>query len=806
MSTNALKLAQNFPAALRSLPQWVIAYADKAPYDPKGASVQNPSGRASVTDPSTWGTFDQALQSYIAWSEDAPKKWIGIGFVLVGGQNVSIIDLDDKPEKPLSVEQQNLHNVIRAKFESYTEKSLSGRGVHIIVGGSIPRGVHRDSVEVYSDARYMICTGDIIGAQPKLITNQQENLDILYDLLRPEDSYDYEVEDGPVTMNDYELVEKCSSFNNENNKFTRLYNGDWESLGYPSASEADIALLAILAFYSRNNEQVISVFRSSDLANPQKRLKHRKITENDKYLLRSLAVIRRQQSRDKFAEEQVVQELDSGRVSFDVKQTTTERQNITSNQSWPPGLVGDIARYIYSTAYRQVPEVAITGALGFFAGICARSYNISNKGLNLYIVLVGKTGIGKDGIHSGTDALYEALSDSIPQIFCFKGGTFASAPALLRQLSENPCFCSYYGEFGETLRVITDPNASEVPSMLRRSILELYGTSGANRTYRPHSYSDKMKNIPPIQNPCFTLVGEGTQSSVFKGLSEDNITSGLVPRFIIVEACGDRPNPNPNAGITPPPELLERISRVVQVAISTAANGTCSNVGVNPGAHTILTNYDRECTEIINSHDTDFHIQVELANRAAENAMRLAALLAVGRDEHSPYVTEVEAQWAVDFVKKSVALVTAKFTDGSTDNSTANGDSYYSVNDLVATFIKAWFNMSAKERMDRGFHKSIAELTGPIIPDLFLKDAVRMLGRGFQLTKEQRVTMKALNMRTLKELLKFMEESGYLVKVRIDAYQEYTQSLTGSELVSAMKVTLYRVSTGYLNEIGLRID
>ena len=147
------------PAELTALPQWVCAYANKVPINPK-------TGRnASVTDPTTWGTFVEAVAA------GCPH----IGFVFTEQDPYTGIDLDD----PLTTEQKKRHGKIVREFESYTETSRSGNGVHIIVKGKIPCAVKRDKFEVYDRGRYFIMTGKHIDGYPDTIEERQGLLDRL---------------------------------------------------------------------------------------------------------------------------------------------------------------------------------------------------------------------------------------------------------------------------------------------------------------------------------------------------------------------------------------------------------------------------------------------------------------------------------------------------------------------------------------------------------------------------------------------------------------------------------------------------
>lgn len=146
------------PAELKAYPQFVCwkygpvrsdGARPKPPYDPKTGQL------ADVSNPSTWGTYVDAREAFIAGGYD------GIGFVLTEADPYAFIDLDNNTNDP-AVHKRNV-DVILA-FDSYTEVSPSGTGFHIIVLGKVPSGRKRDGIEIYSQLRYMTLTGAIYHA------------------------------------------------------------------------------------------------------------------------------------------------------------------------------------------------------------------------------------------------------------------------------------------------------------------------------------------------------------------------------------------------------------------------------------------------------------------------------------------------------------------------------------------------------------------------------------------------------------------------------------------------------------------
>jgi primase-polymerase (primpol)-like protein len=233
---------------LRALSQWVVANADKNLRDPKSG------GQAKTNDPSTWGTFEQAAVY-------ADKHGLRVGFVFTDADPFTGIDLDNKPERPLTPEQWAIHERILNAFESYTERSTSGRGYHIIVKGRVPAGVHngKDEVEVYSSGRYFIMTGDVV--RDAAIAECQPLLDRLYEEMRPAPRLELPAPSLP-SASDLEVLAKVRA--RYGDRTDNLSRGNWSDY-HPSQSEADLEYGIMLARFTSDADQWLRLFLQSAL-------------------------------------------------------------------------------------------------------------------------------------------------------------------------------------------------------------------------------------------------------------------------------------------------------------------------------------------------------------------------------------------------------------------------------------------------------------------------------------------------------------------------------------------------------------
>lgn len=151
----------NIPEELRELRQWVCTKGDS-----KIPMIADAYAAASSTDPETWCGFDHAVSSV-----QIRGMYDYVGFVF-NNNGVVGIDIDDGYDEDGFMSE--LAADIIGKCESYTEKSKSGRGFHILLKGELPfKGKNNlKGVEIYKSARYFIMTGDTL-LYDKIVENQE---------------------------------------------------------------------------------------------------------------------------------------------------------------------------------------------------------------------------------------------------------------------------------------------------------------------------------------------------------------------------------------------------------------------------------------------------------------------------------------------------------------------------------------------------------------------------------------------------------------------------------------------------------
>lgn len=232
------------------------------PVDPQAGDL------ASSDDPDTWGALEQARDCH-AESNDTQ----GIGFVFDPDGLVAGVDLDDCRDPDTGEIDEWARDVVQ-RLDSFTEVSPSGTGLHIYVLGFLPDGGNRSDVgdgeiEMYDgkSSRYFTVTNEHLDGTPATVEERNDTLSAVHSEYVADDTGEDESGSShptePTDLGDSELIEKAKNAKN-GDKFCRLWDGD--SSGYPSHSEAQMALLNHLAFWTGGDKkQMRSLFRKSGL-------------------------------------------------------------------------------------------------------------------------------------------------------------------------------------------------------------------------------------------------------------------------------------------------------------------------------------------------------------------------------------------------------------------------------------------------------------------------------------------------------------------------------------------------------------
>lgn len=672
------------PDVMKSYKQWMVGTKnEKGEYKvPSYWHSQYGVIKGDPTNPACYMTYEDAMS--LAGAYD-----LSVGFALTENDPFAVIDLDVKdsdnePSNPhlwTTPEQLRRFEHIIATFDSYSEVSSSGKGVHIIVYGNTESGVKRDGVEVYSKGRFIVCTGNSMNNPAKPIVERQLYLQMLVDeIVQARKDSKIDLEEIEPTESDEDIWIKASTADNSD-KFNILFEGRWQELNYQSQSEADLALMSMFTFYSDSNEQCRRLFRYSELG------KREKAVKDNRYIDLTISLCRARQQREKIELQQVeqqaiafVQNLNNSRDTLENIQqlASQELPIVTTNNnvvipevttkgpkslSWPPGLAGEIAKFIYHSSMRPVKEVSIVTALGYLAGVCGKAWYIPQSGLNGYFILIAQSGVGKEALNTGVSLITSQLQQTIPASGDFVNMTkFASGPALRKEFTKNQCFVNINGEIGKIIkRMATDPAGGPMSSF-RADLTDVYQKSGPSSRVSGVAYSNHENNTQTTTGVAFSIMGETTPSQFFESLTKDMMEDGFLSRWHIVQYSGDRPPLNKNPVERLSEDLYMQIATLVTQSLTLNSRYQNTLVQFDPNAEKMCDAYNDLCDSNINATQDEAIRQAW--NRAHLKVLRLAALLATADNCFNPIVTTTHVQWAIDFSNHGLNLMLDRWKSG----------------------------------------------------------------------------------------------------------------------------------------------
>lgn len=247
----------NIPKELKALPQWVCWRYETRDGKPTKVPICPQTGaRASTTNSTTWSTFGEATLA-LEWGHHD-----GIGFVFADTDPFFMIDLDDARDIDMNLPWAD---EIVNRLPIYWEVSPSGSGLRGIGRGTLPAGGNRKGqIELYDRARFATITGQLLSGDeiggdctPILQGFHRELFEPVIAVATP-------VQSNPETppMSDDEVLDRALNAKN-GDKLRKLLEGD--TTDYTSQSEAEMACVGLLKFWTQDAEQIERILRLSGL-------------------------------------------------------------------------------------------------------------------------------------------------------------------------------------------------------------------------------------------------------------------------------------------------------------------------------------------------------------------------------------------------------------------------------------------------------------------------------------------------------------------------------------------------------------
>lgn len=190
----------------------------------------------------------------------------------------------------------------------------------------------------------------------------------------------------------------------------------------------------------------------------------------------------------------------------------------------PGGLMGDIMELISDESIRDLPHIALGGAISLMSIICSNRFRFNQTWPNTYILNLAPTGAGKSFPQKIIKLLLEERLNSGLMGY----GSYKSSSAISKNLVSRR----------ERLDVV-DEISSLFAQMKKGGVYQMEIVdelcklwSDSNSKYLAGEYAGK-ENTSTCYNPCISILGSTTFEGIKENIDKLMITKGLIPRFLI---------------------------------------------------------------------------------------------------------------------------------------------------------------------------------------------------------------------------------------------------------------------------------
>lgn len=692
----------NIPDEMKELRQFVCFDVEsngekerKIPYTP------GTEKKARSNDAATWRTFDEAMCDVV----NGVRQYVG--FCLSEEDPYVFFDLDE----PTTDEQKENLKEIYQLFNSFSEKSIGGKGVHIIAKGELKgRGLHNEYFGLFDSCRFILLTGHILQGRDKIRRANTDKLSKLQSDVRTSDNrgYNFPLEEKEWDMPDWALYNRTMRVYKK--KFIDLMGGDWKRFGeYPSQSEADHALLSMLCEFTESNALVRYMFAESGLYREwkgggrphtyidytiqyQREKTQRAVERREEVREMAQKNLKAEVSRKKAAEKSMKSSKKKKKstviASAPAIHTTDKDYSDLSDSDFtadmedsseihltdlidkvPSKLHRMLATWLYQNSFIPNQKISIVTASMIITSFTQRAYlTPSSTGLNLNWWLVAESGKGKDIMVKGMDMVVNELILDIPHLAKTQVGKMASGEAIETVIGEQPRFTSKVTEAGVFWRKLMSPNKLPHIDALYGAMLELFMTTDAGAYYQSRRKAKKDDDIVnSIFRPAGSFYGESTFTDFFGDLDMSSVGTGLLQRQVIVGIEKVKYVEENFKRSAMPRELKDLMIETIGICDTLDLTNDTVSVKISRRAKSKIKDHTARLRKYSYSKEKS-ELRAEYLNRTIIKIWKFASQMAVGNDPHNPGITEAQIDYATALISGCDEYMLKKFTSGEVGN------------------------------------------------------------------------------------------------------------------------------------------
>jgi len=325
------------------------------------------------------------------------------------------------------------------------------------------------------------------------------------------------------------------------------------------------------------------------------------------------------------------------------------------------GVIGDVVRYILSTAKYPLYMPSINAALSLCSIVVGRDFVTDFENYSpLYLISVAETGAGKEHPYK----IISKIATASNQSKLIKGEVTGKS-AIVTELHSAPRALFVKDEMAHWLQIIGSKGASELKMSEVKAWMELF--SKQDGEYSSDSYTNirgileapdevNSENRITITRPSVGLLGMTTPHKLSESMTKMMIQDGLLNRFMVMFAQEGDQKMNKNSKPLPvPQEILSWIETIERrVMHHNRGRNSLGRNRFDKPLEPIVLPFNQEAFDRLDLYEDQILKRKKILRknglelmivRNREKAMRVALTMALAKD---PYATTVDLE-SVEF-------------------------------------------------------------------------------------------------------------------------------------------------------------